>query len=147
MSNRRVPIRVGNRPPQPNKQANESEPTVDQIDPAYMELVQLHERMWGTEQYPNRPTLAQLLSAAITVMWIDLRTISAARPKPLPSEEAKRGYFKLEIYNTIEELNEVLKSVLLADKVTEHQMRKLSKIYARGKQIEITGVRLQVKLK
>lgn len=31
--------------------------------------IQLHERAWGTENYPNRPDLADILAANVVVFW------------------------------------------------------------------------------
>lgn len=36
---------------------------------SFTELVELHERKWGESQYPNRPTLQQLLKCPIIAMW------------------------------------------------------------------------------
>lgn len=38
-------------------------------DRSFTELVELHERKWGEIQYPNRPTLQQLLKCPIIAMW------------------------------------------------------------------------------
>lgn len=38
-------------------------------DRSFTELVELHERKWGEHQYPNRPTLQQLLKCPIVAMW------------------------------------------------------------------------------
>lgn len=35
----------------------------------FMKLVQDHERQWGTESYPNRPDLADILNSPVVVFW------------------------------------------------------------------------------
>lgn len=42
----------------------------------FMEIVQLHERKWGDTQYPERPTLADIMKSQIVMVWrIDKRFI------------------------------------------------------------------------
>jgi hypothetical protein len=35
----------------------------------FMERVQLHERTWGMEHYPNRPALNQILASRVVAFW------------------------------------------------------------------------------
>jgi DNA-directed RNA polymerase subunit RPC12/RpoP len=35
----------------------------------FLELVELHERKWGTLQYPGRPTLTDLMTSPIVAVW------------------------------------------------------------------------------
>lgn len=37
--------------------------------PTFMELVELHERVWGTERYPLRPKLTDILESPVVVFW------------------------------------------------------------------------------
>ena len=37
--------------------------------PSFMELVEIHERRWGTTQYPGRPALSDLMKAPVVAMW------------------------------------------------------------------------------
>lgn len=48
----------------------------------FMKLVQDHERQWGTESYPNRPDLADILNSPVVVFW---------RPTPTTSRDAKKA--------------------------------------------------------
>lgn len=36
----------------------------------FMEYVQEHERAWGTDEYPARPTLADILAAPVVAFWL-----------------------------------------------------------------------------
>lgn len=38
-----------------------------------LEQIQEHEREWGTENYKDRPTLAEMLSAPVVAFWIEDR--------------------------------------------------------------------------
>lgn len=39
---------------------------------SFIEYVEHHERVWGTDNYPNRPSLSQILSAPVVVFWKDV---------------------------------------------------------------------------
>jgi hypothetical protein len=119
-------------------------------NPAFLELVQLHERMWGDEQYAGRPSLAQLLNAHIVALWsgkgelvADTRSSGIRRVQTA----GKDANFLLTCYATPEELNNALTDLLLLRKVTPFAMRKLSKLYIDQKEVEIVGVKLSVKQK
>lgn len=38
-------------------------------EPSFLELVELHERVWGIERYSGRPKLSQILSSPVVVFW------------------------------------------------------------------------------
>jgi hypothetical protein len=108
-------------------------------EPAFMELVQLHERMWGMEPYPGRPSLSDLLQHPIVVMWTndDKRTtekLSAGTPRR----------FVFTVYDKVEELNDVLLAMILASRVTATSNRKISRIFVKQKPANVTGIRLMV---
>lgn len=119
-------------------------------NPAFLEVVQLHERMWGDEQYAGRPSLAQLLNAHLVALWSgkgeivsDPRQSRVARA-PAAGRDA---YFLLTCYDTPEELNNALTDLLLLRKVTPFAMRKLSKLFIDQKEVEVVGVKILVKPK
>jgi hypothetical protein len=106
---------------------------------AFMELVQLHERMWGMEQYPGRPSLADLLSRPIVVMWSgDDKPVT----KTIPVDSPRR--FTFSVHDDVDDLNEILLGMIIAGKVTPTPYRRLSKLYVKQKPVDIKGVRLLV---
>ncbi len=117
------------------------------VDNAFMEMVQLHERTWGLEQYGGRPSLAELLSRPIVVMWIEMRS---QPPDSKRVQEARRtleegslpARFSLSAHDNIEELNDLLMSMILAGKATSYSNRRISKVYIKQKPVKITGIRL-----
>ncbi len=111
---------------------------------AFLELVQLHERTWGTEQYPGRPTLAQLLEGPIVVMWVEgPRPNARPTPKRITIEDtAREGRFTLAVYQNGEELNEALLSLIFAGHVTDKPCQKIARVFANQKPATITGVKL-----
>ncbi len=117
---------------------------------AFLDLVQLHERTWGAEQYAGRPTLAQLLSAPIVAVWSGKAEITVdpkqARLQRQPVA-GKDAYLLMTTHQSAEELNTALTDLLLLRKVTPFAMRKLSKLYVNQKEVEIIGVKLVVNQK
>ncbi|MBO9310294.1 MAG: hypothetical protein J7551_10995 [Chloroflexi bacterium] len=120
------------------------------IDKGFMELVQLHEREWGTELYPDRPSLAELLSAPIVAMW----TSDAAR-YPVPAERSKvrqvqvsipevnpAKRFMLSVHQSLEELDPLLLAMVVAGKAAPTANRKLLRLFIGQKPVKILGVRL-----
>lgn len=119
-------------------------------NPAFLEIVQLHERMWGDEQYAGRPSLAQLLNAHIVALWSGKGELTVDPRQSRVSRIAAGGkdsYFLLTCYSSPEELNNALADLLLLRKVTPFAMRKLSKLYIDQKEVEVVGVKLLVKPK
>lgn len=113
---------------------------------AFMEIVQLHERSWGMDQYPGRPTLSDLLSSPIVIMWTGGNTRPAASigGKRITEPQSAQPRFMLSIHHKIEELNEVLLGMIVAGKVTPNSQRKISRIFVNKKPVKITGVRLMI---
>ncbi|MDL1921181.1 hypothetical protein FBQ95_01065 [Chloroflexi bacterium CFX3] len=118
-----------------------------EIDKGFMELVQLHEREWGTEIYPNRPSLADLLNAPIVAMW----TGDAPRPTSLSGrggmgrlavETTLPRRFLLSVHQRLEELDPLLLSMVVAGKPSPTANRKLLRLFVGQKPIKVLGVRL-----
>jgi hypothetical protein len=116
----------------------------DANDMAFLELVQLHERTWGTEQYTGRPSLAQLIAGPIVVMWVEVaRPNTRPMPKRITLEDgAREGRFTLAVYQNAEELNEALLSIIFASHVSDKPCRKIAKIFANQKPTVVSGVKL-----
>lgn len=77
---------------------------------SFMELVELHERKWGTKQYPGRPTLSQLMRCPFVALW----SIS--------------GRFILTVHGTPHELNELVYQAITGQ-LQEMPDRKLVKVF------------------
>ncbi len=77
----------------------------------FMEIVQLHERMWGTEQYSGRPSLADLINYPIVVLWVvNEKQIDFKRA----SEIKHSDRFRLSTHQTAAELNDFATNLLIA---------------------------------
>ena len=104
---------------------------------AFMELIQLHERMWGTEQYPGRPSLADLLNFPIVVAWAEIKS-----HRDVKRGDPKSNYFMLGVYKNTDELSIALMEALFADKVTTKPCRKISRVYVKQQPLKIMAIRL-----
>ncbi len=101
------------------------------INSGYMELIQAHERSWGMDQYPGRPSLADLLSRPIVVFWSG-------------DDKTGKGRFTISVHESADELNDIILNMILASKVTPSSTRRLSRIFVKQKPVKVTGVRLLI---
>jgi hypothetical protein len=96
---------------------------------AFMELIQAHERSWGMEQYPGRPSLADMLSRPVVALWSG-------------DDKSGKGRFTVTVHNQIEELDDICLGMIVAGKVTPSSNRRLARVFVKQKQVKVTGLRL-----
>jgi hypothetical protein len=101
------------------------------LDAMYMELVQAHERGWGTEQYTGRPSLADMLNRRIVVFWSG-------------DDKSGKGRFTVTVHDSADELNEIILNMILANKVSLSSTRRLSRIFVEQKAVKVMGIRLLI---
>src|SRR5579859_7007414 len=85
---------------------------------SFMELVELHERKWGTTQYPGRPGLQALLSSPIVALW------------------AYQKRFIFSVHNAPHELNDIVDSLVRTNEVSLFRECSLAKIFVHQQPIE-----------
>lgn len=51
----------------------------------FLDRVQAHERLWGSEQYASRPNLAEILGAKVVAFWLLRSEPAAAAERPVIS--------------------------------------------------------------
>src|SRR5258708_17940823 len=91
---------------------------------AFLELVQLHERMWGTDQYMGRPSLNDLITMPIVLMWVEVRPSQARNEKKAhtaskPADTQRTdGYFMFSVHRNVDEMGGTLMEAFFANKVT-----------------------------
>lgn len=119
---------------------------IDTTEKGFMELVQIHEREWGTEMYPNRPSLADLLSAPIVAVWTgEPLHLSAANMRTKPrhlSDHQTSQRFMLSVHRRLEELDPLILAMIVAGKPSTILNRKLLYLFVQKKPVKILGVRL-----
>jgi hypothetical protein len=119
---------------------------IDTTKKGFMELLQIHEREWGTEMYPNRPSLADLLNAPIVAVWTGEPVQPSAanmRTKPrhlLDHQTSQR--FMLSVHRRLEELDPLILAMIVASKPSSIHHRKLLYLFVQKKPVKILGVRL-----
>jgi hypothetical protein len=111
------------------------------LESAFMEIVQLHERTWGLEQYPGRPTLTQLLNSPVIVMWSHELRAAADAARPAAGTPSK---FLLTAHKNVEELNDLVLGMILSSRVVADTKRRIFQLYVHQKPVEIRGVQLIV---
>lgn len=105
-----------------------------------MELVQHHERVWGQEQYPNRPSLHELISAPIVAMWAK---VSILDPKKTAQNLETNQRPMLTAHQNWEEIDEMLTSIVLLGNTSPVANWKLSRVYLNQQAVKVR-VQLQV---
>lgn len=94
-----------------------------------IEYVQDHERIWGTDSYPGRPTLSEILAAPVVVFW-----------KPNNSTE-KQIRSKITLHENLDSVEKHFVKLLFRVNVAAPDMR-LERIFKNGKPVIIRGVRI-----
>ena len=95
----------------------------------FIDIVQEHERSWGTEGYAGRPTLSDLLQAPVVAWW---RSVN---------EEESR--LTATAHESEDELNQYAARLLLQSRV-EMPDRRLAMVHVGQKKAVVRGVKLEI---
>ncbi len=109
----------------------------------FMEFVQLHERQWGLEQYPGRPSLAQLVQYPIVAMWIVYEKRAPATKRVTSAPDADMNRFMLTAHQNYEELDQLATSVLLSGSNSPASNWKLVRLFVEQKPVKVIA-RIQI---
>lgn len=93
----------------------------------FMGLVELHERNWGTDSYPERPRLSDILDAPIVVFW--------------NSADRNESRHLVTLHDDLDQLNLYFEDMFLNQK-TRRIDRRISRIYQQRQEIKVKGLRL-----
>lgn len=93
----------------------------------FMGLVELHERNWGTDTYPERPRLSDILDAPVVVFW--------------NSADKNESRHLITLHDDLRQLNAFVEDMFL-NQNTRRIDRRFSRIYHNRQEIKITGLRL-----
>lgn len=96
-------------------------------EPQFMDLVQQHERSWGTESYSGKPDLSAILSAQVVVFW---------------REEGKDERNTVTLHKDLGSLEEYFSQLLFRSHVEAPRKRPV-RIYENQRRIIIKGVRVE----
>jgi len=93
----------------------------------FMGLVELHERNWGTETYPDRPRLSDILDAPVVVFW--------------HSTDKNEARHLVTLHDDLRQLNAFFEDMFLHQN-TRRIDRRIFRIYANRVEVKIKGLRL-----
>lgn len=93
----------------------------------FMEYVQLHERTWGDEDYPNRPDLIDILRAPVCVFWLHV-------------EDGRRRY-SVSVHKDMRDIEEYMTQILFRRNIKD-ATRRIARIFTNGKPTRIKGVKI-----
>lgn len=97
---------------------------------SFIELVQQHEREWGTDSYPQRPTLADLLGAPVVAWW-------------RREDDTSETRLIATVHEDIDVLNKYATRLLLHSSQAPIQ-RRLAMVYIHQKRASIRGVSVHI---
>ena len=109
---------------------------MQKVGSLFLEVIQEHERKWGTEQYPNRSTLAELLSAPIVIGWVE----PLAGKNPTSGSTSAR--MQLKAYQDADQVNAELYNMVMLSSKTVVPFRKIAQVYVKQQPVTIEGLRL-----
>ncbi len=93
----------------------------------FMGLVELHERNWGTDTYPERPRLSDILDAPVVVFW--------------NSADKNESRHIVTLHDNLNQLNKYFEDLFLNQK-TRRIDRRISRIYRNREEVKVKGLRL-----
>ena len=96
---------------------------------SFMDLVQQHEREWGTRSYTGRPSLEAILDAPVVTFWR-----MAAEGEQLP--------YTVKLYQDLKDVEKYLARLIFRPD-TNPPKESLVRIYANRKRITVRGVHIQ----
>lgn len=102
-----------------------------------IDFAQEHERAWGNEQYLNRPTLADILSAPVVVFWKpNITTTDNLRTKnPPPIRET------ITLHQSLSDVEQFITRMVFRTGIQPFD-KQLVRIFRGGKRVKIKGVRI-----
>lgn len=96
-----------------------------------MDWVQLHERAWGAENYPGRPSLQQILEAPCVTFWRSLQTTN------------KNARYTVKLYTRQSEIEHDLLRILMRFHI-DAPREKISPIFIQREPYRIRAVRISL---
>ncbi len=83
------------------------------------------------EQYAGRPSLTELLQRPVIVFWSG-------------DDKSGKSRYTISVHDAVDDLDEVLLNMVLANKVTPSSNRRLSRLYIKQQEVKIKGLHLIV---
>jgi hypothetical protein len=101
----------------------------------FLGYIQLHERLWGMDTYPERPTLEAMLSAPVAALWY---------PAQNDDDKAKKDIFKQErftitIHQDLRDIENHINRLIFRLSVQTPRHR-LARVFVKGKEVRVKNV-------
>ena len=93
----------------------------------FMGLVELHERNWGTDTYPERPRLSDILEAPVVAFW--------------HSSDKNESRHLITLHDDLQQLSNYVEDMFL-NQNTRRMDRRFSRIYHNRQEVKIKGLRV-----
>lgn len=97
---------------------------------SFMQYIELHERAWGMDKYPDRPSLQQLLTAPVVAFWY--------------LYDKRESRYIATLHKDLAELNAYVSRIVVHNSKVRMPERRLTKLFVNRKPVIIRGVRLLV---
>lgn len=94
----------------------------------FIEYVQHHERLWGVENYKDRPSLADMFGADIVVFW-----------QLLGPENLQNQKFRVTLHDTLDEIERYYTKMVFRSQIQPPKER-IHRIWRKQKRVRITNI-------
>ena len=94
----------------------------------FMEYVQNHERVWGTENYLNRPDLVDILDATVVVFW-----------QKIGPENAQNQKYRITLHDNLDAIKDHYTKMLFRANI-EAPSERIHRIFRERKRMIIQSV-------
>jgi hypothetical protein len=101
---------------------------------SFIGYVQLHERLWGMETYPGRPTLEEILNAKVAALWYPAETDEKAKKDIFAQER-----YTITLHDDLRAIEEYINRLVFRLSVQIPRQR-LSKVFRGGKEVKVKRV-------
>lgn len=103
---------------------------MSEIPQNFMDYVQAHERVWGMESYPKRPTLAQILEATYVVFW-----------QKIGPENLQNRRYTVTLHEDMLSIERFYGEMLFSTKFEVPAVH-IHRIFHQGKRLKVTGLQI-----
>lgn len=95
----------------------------------FMGWVELHERSWGSERYPDRPTLEQILASPVVSFW-------------RPAKQDKDFRYIARLFDNLKEIERHYTRLVIRANI-EPPHDRMQRLYVNRRHFVISGVTMQ----
>ena len=94
----------------------------------FLDFVQAHEREWGKDTYPGKPSLAQMLSSPVVAFW-------------KPTNEKDKTRMTASLYADMKGVEDHFLKLLMRSQI-ELPKQRIAHVFCNQKSMRIKGVRI-----